>query len=159
MNWKWNLQISSSSTRLKNMKVKYFFIGLLALTSAGFFAWAQSASPAKKQFMLIVRSKAMPPVSQELIATNISHWQECMGSLGRSRQLAGGYRPGNDGETISGSSKSVKMGSHTANGEVVSSFLIINADDMSKASEIAARCPVLELDGSVEIRPMQNTAH
>ena len=141
------------------MKTKYLLLVVFSLTSVGWFAWGQSDGPAKKQFMLIVRSKANPAASPEVISTNIKHWGEFMGSLGQNGQLAGGYRPGTDGETISGMAKTGKMGSYIANGEVVSSVLIVNAGDMAKAREIASRCPVLELEGSVEIRSMQNTAH
>ena len=72
--------------------------------------------------------------------------------------MANGYRPANDGETISGTNKTSTKGFYTANGEVISSFLIINAKDMTEAKEIAAKCPVFELDGSVEIRALMNVA-
>jgi hypothetical protein len=138
---------------------KYFFAAILTLTSVGWLAWGQPAGSASKQFMLIVRSKVAPAATPEAISANIKHWGEYMGSLGQSGQLSGGYRPGGEGATLSGLAKTEKKGSYTANDEVVSSVLIINADDMAKAREIASRCPVFELDGSVEIRPMQNTAH
>jgi hypothetical protein len=139
------------------MKTKFLLLAIIASTSVCWFAWGQAAGSSKSQFMLIIRSKANPQFSEEVISTNIKHWQEYMGSLGQSGQLGGGYRPGNQGETLSGAAKTVKKGWYEANGEVVTSFLIVNANDMGAAREIASRCPVLELDGSVEIRPMQNT--
>jgi hypothetical protein len=139
------------------MKIKIFLLAFISLTFACLFAWGQSSSSSKSQFMLIIRSQADPKFSPEVISANIKHWQEYMGGLGQNGQLAGGYRPGNEGETISGAAKTAKKGWYEANGQVVSSFLIINASDMGAAREIASRCPVLELEGSVEIRPMQNT--
>jgi hypothetical protein len=140
------------------MKTKFFFLTFISLTCMCLLAWGQAAGSSKNQFMLIIRSKANPQFSREIISANIKHWQEYMGSLGQSGQLSGGYRPGNEGETLSGAAKTSKKGWYEANSEVVSSFLIINASDMSAAREIASRCPVFELGGSVEIRPMRDTA-
>lgn len=108
--------------------------------------------------MLIIRSKVNARPSAEAIQANIKHWQTYMGDLAKSGKLANGYRPGNNGETVSGTTKNTTKGFYSANGEVVSSFLIINAKDMDEAKEIAAKCPVFELDGSVEIRSLMNVA-
>jgi len=113
---------------------------------------------ANQQFILIICSKANARPSQESIQTNIKHWQAYMGDLAKNGKIASGYRPANDGETISGSNKTSTKGFYTANGEVVSSFLIINTKDMTEAKEIASKCPVFELDGSVEIRALVNVA-
>ena len=137
------------------MKIKCLIFSVICLL--GMLSFAQTNAPKQTQFLLIVRSKAAPP-AEELIAPNIRHWQEFMGSLAKEGILAGGYRPGNEGETLSGAEKKEKKGSYIANEELVSSFLVINAADMASAKKIAARCPVFELQGSVEIRPMQNTA-
>ena len=58
-----------------------------------------------------------------------------------------------------GTGKTAKATPYIANGEMVSSFLIINADDLDEAKQIAAKCPAFELGGNVEIRPIQNTAN
>ena len=128
-----------------------FTLGICLLSFALF---AQT----KTQFILIVRSKTNARPSTEAIQTNIKHWQAYMGELAKSGKLASGYRPGNEGETISGTNKTITKGPYTANDEVVSSFLIINAKDMDEAKEIAAKCPVFELDGSLEIRAVMNVA-
>ena len=140
------------------MKSKFLILTIISLTSVWLFAWGQPVGSPKSQFMLIIRSKANPQFSSDVISVNIKHWQEYLASLGQSGQLSGGYRPGNEGETFSGAARTAKKGLFEAGGEVVSSFLIINANDMSAARGIASRCPVFELEGSVEIRPMQNTA-
>ena len=132
--------------------LKSFFTLTICLLSLSLFAQS------KTQLMLIIRSKANAKPSAEAIQTNIKHWQTYMGDLAKSGKLANGYRPGNDGETISGTNKTTTKGSYSSGGEVVSSFLIINAKDADEAREIAAKCPVFELDGSVEIRSLMNVA-
>ncbi|MDN5286385.1 MAG: hypothetical protein JWR38_2659 [Mucilaginibacter sp.] len=134
--------------------MKYIFTIAIFLFSAGVFAQQK-----QNQYILIIRSKADIKVSAEVIKTNIKHWQDFMGDLGKNGKIAGGYRPATDGVTISGTDKTVKESAYIVNGEVVSSFLIINAEDLNEAKQIAAKCPVFELQGNVEIRPIQNTAN
>ncbi|MBB6498603.1 YciI family protein [Pedobacter cryoconitis] len=134
--------------------MKYFFtIGICLLTFSLF------AQQKQNQFILIIRSKNKINAPAATIQANIRHWQEFMGDLGKSGKIAGGYRPVTEGVTLSGAAKTVKSEAYTANGEVISSFLIINAADLNEAKQIAAKCPVFELEGSVEIRPVQQTAN
>lgn len=110
--------------------------------------------------MLIVRFKAnFVPPSGDAVQKNIKAWQEYMGELGKAGKIANGYRPGNGGETITGSVQTTKTGPYVANNELVSSFIVINAKDMDEARAIAKKCPVFEFNGSVEIRPLQETSH
>jgi len=141
--------------------MKRIFLSLaIALISLGAFAQNAPAKTATQQYMLIVRFRSdFVPPSGDVIAKNIKAWQDYMGELGKAGKIAGGYRPGNTGETISGSAQTTKSGPYVANNELVSSFLIVNAKDMDEARAIAKKCPVFEFNGSVEIRQLQNTAN
>jgi len=141
--------------------MKRIFLSLtLALISLGVFAQNAPAKAATQQYILIVRFRSdFVPPSGDVIAKNIKAWQDYMGELGKSGKIAGGYRPGNTGETISGTAQTTKTGPYIANNELVSSFLIINAKDMDEARAIAKKCPVFQLGGSVEIRQIQNTTN
>jgi hypothetical protein len=123
------------------------------------FGQANSSST-DKQFLLIFRFKSnfIPP-SQDSVQANIRHWQEYMGQLGKTGKLVSGFRPSNEGETITGKAKTEKKGTYIANNELVSSFIIIKAVSMDEAGEIAKKCPIFDFDGSVEIRPLQNTVN
>ncbi len=130
---------------------------IAALFSLGVFAQSTSAP---SQFMLIVRFKAdFVPPSADAVQKNIKAWQAYMGDLGKNGKIAGGYRPGNGGETISGTTQTTKAGPYVANDELLSSVIIINAKDMDEARAIAKKCPVFDFNGSIEIRPIQNTAN
>jgi len=132
--------------------MKYLIaFGICLLTTA--------LSAQQKQYLLIIRSKtkAATTTSAEAIKTNIQHWTAWMTELGKNGKIAGGYRPTNDGVTVS-ADKTTQTSPYIANGEMVSSFLIINATDLDDAKQIAVKCPVLELQGNVEIRAIQNMA-
>ena len=131
------------------------FIILSFLLLAGFTLFAQPK--VKSQFLLIVRFKAdFKPASDEAVKANIQHWQEYMTNLGKSGTLVAGYRPANEGLTISGTNKELKSSSYIANNELVSSVLVINAVDMDAAKAIADKCPVFEFGGSIEVRAITN---
>jgi hypothetical protein len=136
--------------------MKYLFTLTICLFAIGSFAQQK-----QNQYILIIRSKAetVKEASPDAIKTNIMHWTAWMTDLGKTGKIAGGYRPANDGVTINGTDKTAFQSPYIANGEVVTSFLIINAADMDEAKLIAAKCPVFELQGNVEIRPIQNTAN
>jgi hypothetical protein len=130
---------------------------LIACTSSLFAQ--QVINPGKSQFLFIIRFKAdFKPASDEAVKNNVKKWQEYMGGLAKSGSLAGGYRPASEGLTISGTEKSVKSNAYISDGELISSVLIINAPDMDAAKSIADKCPVYEFGGSVEVRPVMNTA-
>jgi hypothetical protein len=133
--------------------MKYLFTLTICLFVIGAFAQKQN------QYVLIIRSKADIKASPEAIKTNIQHWTAWMTDLGQHGKIAGGYRFPVEGTTLTGTGKTAKAAPYIVNGELVSSFLIINAADLNEAKQIAAKCPTFELGGSVEIRAIQNTAH
>jgi hypothetical protein len=122
---------------------------------------AQTNNPqAKHQYLLIFRFKSnfIPP-SQTAVQDNIQKWQLYMGQLGQAGALVSGYRPAGGGKTISGAAKTVKDSVYVANNELISSFIIIKASGMDEATALANKCPIFEFDGSVEIRPLMETAN
>lgn len=112
-----------------------------------------------KQFILIVRYNVTAKPTQEDMQTNIKHWNEFMGSLGQAGQIVSGYRPGQEGKSITGKSQTTKDGPYIAENELISSFIIIKARDFAAAEIIAKKCPIYELGGSVEIRSLMQQAN
>ena len=130
---------------------------LTALLFAGTVLFAQEK--VKPQYLMIVRFKTnFKPSSKEEIQDNIKKWREYMGNLAQSGDLVAGYRPTDEGATISGKKKSIKSIPYVANDDLVSSVLIIKADNLEAARSIASKCPVFELGGSVEVRAMMSVA-
>ena len=62
------------------------------------------------------------------------------------------------GKLIIGSGKKVMDGPYTAQGEQVGGYLIVNANDLDAAVEIAKGCPIFKEEGKVEVRPIQKLA-
>jgi hypothetical protein len=139
------------------MKKYILLIALVAFVASAFAQ--QAASSGKSQFLFIIRYNTnFKPASKEAVQNNIKKWQDYMGGLVKSGNLAGGYRPDNDGVTISGTTKSAKSTPYMSDGELVSSVLIIKADNLDAAKGIANNCPIFEFGGSVEVRPITDAA-
>ena len=131
---------------------KTILFAVSMLLSFSLFAQKDST----KQFILIVRyNPKMPQPTPEALQNNIKHWNEFMGGLGRNGQIVAGYRPSPDGKTIS--PKGITESPYYSNNESISSFIIIKAASIDAAEAIAKNCPILEFNGSVEVRPLLMT--
>ncbi len=132
------------------------YLVTIAISLISLVSLAQQKS---NQYMLIIRSKVPVTASTGAINSNIDHWTTWMAGLGKSGKIAAGYRPSGDGITLSDGGKTTKQNPYINAGDVISSFLIINAADLTEAKQIASECPVFELQGNVEIRTLSNTAN
>jgi hypothetical protein len=56
------------------------------------------------------------------------------------------------GKTIRGRDKLVTDGPYAESKDLVSGTLVLEAATLDEAAELARGCPILELDGSVEVR-------
>jgi hypothetical protein len=140
---------------------KMLLLAALTCTGTSLFAHGRAGAPrdSTKQFLLIIRYKAdAPPPSQDEMKTIGEHWGAFIGDLAKSGKLVMGYRPGTEGKTISGNAKTIREGTY-GDKEVVSSIFVIRAGSLEEAAEIAKKCPIYEMDGSVEVRPISNTAN
>jgi len=141
------------------MKRLILFALLIACSFNSSFA-QQHNKTLMRQYLLIFRFKSdFVPSSKEAVQANIKHWNEYMSDLGRNGKLVTGFRPTDAGRTITGLNKTTHEGRYVANNETISSFIVINAKSIDEASEIAAACPIFEFDGSVEVRPVMQTAN
>jgi hypothetical protein len=60
-----------------------------------------------------------------------------------------------DGCVVKGKSRLVTDGPFVEVKDLVLGFIVVEARDLAEASELAKGCPMLEGDGSVEVRPIQ----
>jgi hypothetical protein len=58
------------------------------------------------------------------------------------------------GKTLRGREKLVTDGPYAESKDLVSGTLVLDAASLEEATELARSCPILEYDGSVEVRPV-----
>jgi hypothetical protein len=59
------------------------------------------------------------------------------------------------GKVVHGKSKTISDGPYAEAKDVVGGFMVVEAQDLAHAAEISKGCPILEVGGSVEVRPVQ----
>ncbi len=140
------------------MKKGFFLISLICTTHC-LFAQKNSADSAR-EFLLIVRYKSdMKMPDPDMLKSIAQRWGTFIGELSRSGKLITGLRPSTDGRTITGSAKKLNNAAYTRDGEEISSIFVIRAANLDEASSLAQKCPIYEMDGSVEIRPIINATN
>lgn len=59
------------------------------------------------------------------------------------------------GKTLQGAKKQVTDGPYAETKDIVGGFSIVTAKNLDEAAEMAKGCPILELGGQVEVRPIR----
>lgn len=85
----------------------------------------------------------------------MSSWLDWVRGLEASGHLANPGQPlATSGRVVRGPDKSVTDGPFVELKDLVLGFMVIRARDIAEAEALAAGCPMLAGDGSVEIRPV-----
>ena len=59
------------------------------------------------------------------------------------------------GKVVKGKQKIVNDGPYAEAKDVVGGYIVVEAKDLTHAVELSKGCPILEVGGSVEVRPIQ----
>jgi len=115
-----------------------------------------------KEFLLVFRahSNGTPP-SPEQMQASMKQWQNWLGSIAAQDKLV------NSGNRLASEGKVVKPDNVVTNGpyvemaEAIGGYSIIKANTLEEAVEISKGCPILSVNGNVEVRaivPMDNNS-
>jgi hypothetical protein len=86
---------------------------------------------------------------------HMNKWRVWMEELAGKGHLLGGQPLDVSGRVVSNKGETVTDGPFAEGVEMVSGYLIINATGIDAAVELSKSCPVFEMDGNVEVRPIQ----
>lgn len=118
-----------------------------------------SKSSNMPRFMFIFRgggyAASTPPSPTELQA-HLARWNAWTEGLRAAGQLVTAQPlayPGT-GKTLRGRDRIVTDGPYAESKDLVSGTLIVEAATLDEAAALARGCPIFELDGSVEVRPV-----
>lgn len=108
------------------------------------------------KFMYLFRSnpglyRTMSPEQMQQYTQKWMDWRAALDKGGNIVQL--GERLDGSGKVVRGQSKAVTDGPFVEVKDSIQGYLIVQADDLDQAVELAKGCPVLEGDGTVEVRP------
>ena len=80
-------------------------------------------------------------------------WFKELGAKGHIKEQ--GHPLEGTGKVVKGNGKTVSDGPYAEAKDVVGGYMVIEAKDLAHAAEISKGCPILEVGGSVEVRPIQ----
>jgi hypothetical protein len=94
--------------------------------------------------------------SPEEMQKHMQKWVAWFKELGASGHLKDpGHPLEHTGKTVTGPQKTVTDGPHAETKDVIGGYVIVDTPDLASATELAKGCPILEVGGSVEVRPVQ----
>ena len=108
-----------------------------------------------KEFVMIFRSESLPEkkFSPDEMQEVMKAWQNWMGGMAAQGKLA------SSGNRLGGEGRSVKPSNVITNGpfvelkEIVSGYIVVHADSIEEAGEMAKGCPlIVGNNGFVEVR-------
>jgi hypothetical protein len=108
-----------------------------------------------EKFMYLFRGGMAAEEAANVPAEHMQKWQQWMQSLAQKGIMIGGEPLQPSGKQVSGSKKVITDGPFVEAKELVGGYLIVNAKDINEAVEISKSCPIFELDGKLEVRPIQ----
>jgi len=107
-----------------------------------------------KEFMMLFRNEKMEggekPSAEQMQAV-MSEWQNWIGNIAAQGNYAGTNRLGSEGKTLKPNNVSID-GPYAEVKEMVGGYLIVKANTLDDAMEMAKSCPNLVYGGSVEVR-------
>ncbi|MDR3681936.1 MAG: YciI family protein [Flavipsychrobacter sp.] len=94
--------------------------------------------------------------SPEQMQAMMKEWDNYMGSIAAQGKYVSGSRLGGEGKTLKPGNV-VTDGPYAEIKEILGGFIIVKADSLNDAFELAYGCPILTVGGYVEVRPVIGT--
>ena len=106
------------------------------------------------EFALIFRNEPTPNFkpSQEQLQEILKEWGAWFEKMGANEQIVNmGSRLSSEGRTVN-ANNSISVGPYAEVKEIITGYIVVRAENIDGATEIAKGCPILKVGGNVEIR-------
>jgi hypothetical protein len=110
----------------------------------------------KNEFMFVFRLEPNPnfqPTEADLAEMHQT-WGAFFGGIAGQGKLVSTFQLGFEGKLIA-ADKTVTDGIYIASNETISGNMVVNADTIEEATEMAKLCPILQMGGTIEVRSIQ----
>src|SRR5664279_1439877 len=107
------------------------------------------------EFTYLFRGREVNASAEQMQKT-MEKWVAWFKELGANGHIQDpGHPLEHTGKVVKGKQKIVNDGPYAEAKDVVGGFIVIEAKDIEQAVELSKGCPILEVGGSVEVRPVQ----
>ncbi len=98
-------------------------------------------------------------LSPDQMQRTMEKWLVWFDELRKSGCLKDGGHPLEDArKVVTGKQRTVNDGPFVEAKDLVNGYIVVAADDLAHATELAKGCPTLDGGGSVEVRPIEKLA-
>ncbi len=104
-------------------------------------------------FLFRGRDRSASPEQMQRTMEKWVAWFKELGANGHIKDP--GHPLESAGKVVKGKQKVVSDGPYAEAKDVVGGYMLIEAKDLRHALEISKGCPILEVGGSVEVRPIE----
>lgn len=104
------------------------------------------------KYIFLFRGRRVQEMSPDERQASMMKWKSWMDGLAAKKHVIGGEPLDNDGKVVKGRAKSVTDGPFAEGKEIVGGYLVVDAGSLDAATELSKGCPILDEDGSVEVR-------
>lgn len=106
-----------------------------------------------KEFLYIFRGgDSLGDKTPEQMQAHMQKWGAWMGQMAQEGKLVRGEPLQTEGKVWTGVDKVLTDGPYAEGKEIVGGYLLIKEADLETATAMAENCPVLEYNGTVEVR-------
>jgi hypothetical protein len=107
------------------------------------------------EFTYLFRGRQTPS-SPEQMQKSMEKWVAWFKELGANGHIKDPGHPLElTGKVVRGQQKTINDGPYAEAKDVVCGYMLIEAESLAQAIELSKGCPILEVGGSVEVRPVQ----
>jgi hypothetical protein len=107
------------------------------------------------EFTYLFRGREVSP-SPEQMQKTMEKWMAWFKELGENGHMKDpGHPLEHTGKVVKGKQKTVMDGPYAEAKDVIGGYVVIEAKDLAQATELSKGCPILDVGGSVEVRPIQ----
>jgi hypothetical protein len=106
-----------------------------------------------KEFMLIFRHTPITDfqMSPEQMQAEIKKWQDWIGGIAAQGKFVNTNQLGFEGKTLK-PNHVISDGPYAEVKEIIGGYVIVKANSIDEAVQLADGCPILSVNGNVEIR-------
>lgn len=111
-----------------------------------------------KEYMMIIRGgeDVAAIKSPEEVQAHMQDWQKWMGGMAEAGKFVGGQPLMNEGKALIDKGTRVTDRPLVEGKELVGGYIIVKADSLDEATDMAKGCPGFEHDCSIEVREIRS---
>jgi hypothetical protein len=107
------------------------------------------------EFVFLYRGGERPTGSPEQMQQQMQKWMGWMKELTEKGHIKDpGHPLERTGKLVTGKSKAITDGPFAEAKDIVGGYTIVQARDLGHAAELTSGCPILDIGGFVEVRPV-----